>query len=94
MNANVIGISTDTEQSHKQFASKYQLNFPLLADQYADTAKVYGAAWVFGPFKFAKRHSFIINPEGRLTKVYRKVNPKQHANTVIEDLKILTADLV
>lgn len=88
-NAEVLGVSTDNVDSHAEFAKKYSLPFTLLADKDAIVAKTYNAAWKVGPFSIARRHSFIISPEGRIAKIYRKVDPKKHSEQIITDLKIL-----
>jgi len=88
-NAEVIGVSTDNVESHAEFVKKYSLPFALLSDKDAIVAKSYGAAWKLGPLSIAKRHSFIISPEGRLVKIYRKVDPKTHSEQIIADLKSL-----
>jgi len=92
LKAEIIGVSTDNVESHAEFAKKYSLPFPLLSDNDAVVAKSYGAAWKIGPFSIAKRHSFIISPEGKIAKIYRKVNPKKHSDEIIADLKSLLSD--
>ena len=87
----VIGISLDDSASHEEFARKYSLPFPLLADPSGDTAKAYGALWKLGPVKFAKRHSFIIDPQGIIRKIYRDVDADTHSQQIIEDVKQLQA---
>jgi thioredoxin-dependent peroxiredoxin len=89
LEAEVVGISTDDVESHAEFVEKYHLPFALLSDKDAVVAKSYGAAWKIGPFSVAKRHSFIISPDGKIAKVYRKVNPDTHSDEIIADLKAL-----
>lgn len=89
LKAEVVGVSTDDVESHAEFAKKYSLPFPLLSDTGATVAKSYGAAFKLGPFSIAKRHSFIISPEGKIAKIYRKVDPKTHSDEIIADLKTL-----
>ena len=86
LGAEVIGISTDDLVSHAKFADKYQLPFSLLSDTGGHIAKKYDAVWKIGPLSIAKVHSLIISPESKIAKIYRKVNPKTHSNTVINDL--------
>ena len=88
-NAEVIGVSTDDVESHAEFAKKYNLPFPLLSDKDAVVSRQYGAAWKIGPLSMAKRHTFIISPEGNIARIYRKVDPEQHSAEVIADLKKL-----
>ena len=89
LDAQVLGVSIDSVDSHAKFAEKYSLPFPLLADTGGDVAKSYGALWALGPVKFAKRHSFIIDPQGNIAKVYRSVKPEQHSDEIIRDLRTL-----
>jgi len=91
MGVTVLGVSMDDVKSHKEFAEKYHLPFPLLSDADGHVAREYGSFSSFGPLKFAKRHTFIINPEGRVAKVYRNVYPKGHSDQVIADIKSLAA---
>jgi peroxiredoxin Q/BCP len=89
LGAKVIGVSIDNQESHQAFAEKHGLPFPLLADSKGKVAAAYGSIWSFGPFRLAKRHTFIIDPHGRVAKIYRKVDPKQHSQRIIADLKQL-----
>ena len=91
LKAKIVGISTDNVESHEKFAKKYSLPFPLLSDKDALVAKSYGSAVRFGPFKMAKRHSFIISPTGKIAMIYRRVNPTTHSNEIIDKLKLLTS---
>jgi peroxiredoxin Q/BCP len=78
----VLGISPDTIVSHQRFALKNNLPFPLLADPDKHMIQAYGANGV----GFPKRVSFLINPEGRVVKIYEKVNVKTHANEILKDV--------
>ncbi|HRE19343.1 MAG TPA: peroxiredoxin [Rhodocyclaceae bacterium] len=89
MNAVVAGVSLDDVASHLSFAKNHQLNFPLLADTDGAVARRYGTLLNLGVMKFAKRISFIIDPEGRVAKVYPDVDPVRHARDVLADLKLL-----
>jgi len=89
MNVVVLGISLDDVESHLEFATKYHLPFPLLADRRGDAARAYGALWSLGPVRFAKRHTFIIDPEGNLAEIYRSVTPRTHSDEVIARLEVL-----
>jgi len=84
--AEVWGISVDNSESHAQFSEKYKLPFTLLADPGGQVAKKYGSLLNMVIFKIAKRHSFIIDPKGRIAKIYRNVNPKTHVEQVLNDL--------
>ena len=89
LNAGVLGISIDDTDSHKAFAQKYSLPFPLLADSKGQVARKYGALFSIGPIKFAKRHSFIINPEGLIAQLYRDVDPQTHSQEIIDAITAL-----
>jgi len=89
LGANVIGISLDRTTSHQKFKEKYQLPFMLLSDVQGAVAKKYGALFKFMFIKFAKRHSFIIDPHGLIRKEYRSINSSTHSIQIIEDLKSL-----
>ena len=85
----VWGISVDTSKSHAGFSEHYKLPFTLLADIGGRVAKQYGSLLNMVIFKIAKRHSFIINPEGKIVKIYRNVNPKTHVGQILKDLETL-----
>ena len=89
MNTTILGINTDNNESHRYFINKHQLPFPLLSDETGAICKQYGTLFKLGPIKFCKRHSFIIDPDGNIAKIYRKVKPAQHSQQVITDLKAL-----
>lgn len=91
----VLGVSKDTVASHKKFATKFNLNFPLLSDESLDVIKAYGA-WgersMYGrKFMGILRSTFIISPEGKIVKEYPKVTPKDHAVQIVKDLEELQA---
>jgi len=89
MGAHVFGLSIDTTESHVKFANKYSLQFPLLADIGGKVASSYDSLTILGPLKLAKRHTFIIDPEGKLAKIYRSVKPATHSDEVIAEIKKL-----
>lgn len=89
LGAQVVGISVDDSRSHADFAKKYHLPFPLLADKSTAVAARYGALMNLGFFKIAKRYTFLIDPQGRIAKVYEKVETSRHSTEIIEDLKVL-----
>jgi peroxiredoxin Q/BCP len=91
MHVALLGVSLDSVESHRDFAEKYSLPFPLLADPGAEVAGAYGALWSLGPIRFARRHSFIIDPEGRIARIYRSVTPGSHSDEIIQDLAGLGA---
>lgn len=86
----VMGVSLDDVTSHRAFAAKYHLPFPLLADSRRQVAARYGVLTSFlGLFHYARRETFLINPQGRIAKHYRDVDPKANAGRVLADLKRL-----
>ena len=79
----IIGVSGDSIDSHKKFSEKYALPFTLLADPERKLIKAYGADGLI----FAKRTSFLIDPKGKIVKIYDRVDPQTHAGQIIGDLK-------
>lgn len=91
LGAVVCGVSVDDSESHAAFARQYNLPFALLADRGGETASRYGSLLNLCVVKFAKRNTFLIDPQGRIAKVYLGVNPSRNAQDVTEDLKRLTS---
>jgi len=91
MGAQVVGVSVDDTDSHAEFAKKYHLPFPLLADKDGQVAARYGALLNLGLLRFAKRYTFLVDPQGKIAKVYLKVETSRHSKEIIEDLKRLAA---
>jgi len=89
LGAEVVGISVDTSASHQAFAQKFKLPFPLLADDKAEVAARYGALSDWRLIRFAKRHTFVIDPQGRIAKVYRSVDTSKHSSEILADLQQL-----
>ena len=92
-NAEVIGVSKDTVRSHANFAKKNNLNFTLLSDEDHSMTDAYGS-WGLKKFMGREflgihRDTYLINPEGKIVKEYKGVNPKLHAGEIIADLKKL-----
>ena len=85
-NAVVLGVSVDGVDSHQKFCTKEGLNFKLLSDSDHTVTDEYGSLTNLGLVKFASRHTFIINPEGKITKVYTDVNPNKHSEEVLPAL--------
>lgn len=85
-NAVVLGVSVDDSESHSAFAEKHDLPFKLLSDTDGKVAEQYGALRNLWVTKIAKRHSFIIDPEGKIAKIYRKVSPASHVGEIVSDL--------
>jgi peroxiredoxin Q/BCP len=88
--AKVLGVSPDTATAQGNFAGKYELDFTLLADENHEVAELYG---VWGEKKMygktymgVARATFLIDPEGKVAKVFPKVSPKTHDEVVLEAL--------
>lgn len=82
----ILGVSADSIKSHKKFAEKYELPFPLLSDETKAVCEAYG---VWGMKKFMgreymgiSRQSFLIDEQGKLSKIYEEVKAKEHAEEV------------
>lgn len=88
MGAQVIGVSLDDSASHARFAKKYSLPFPLLADPSGAVTRSYGA--LPEGVRHARRYTFLIDPGGKVAKVYTTVETSRHSVEVIEDLKRLS----
>ena len=82
----VLGVSLDSVDSHKSFCAKERLNFKLLADSGGKVTNTYGSLTNLGLVKFAARHTFLIDPSGKVAKVYTSVNPAQHSEEVLAAL--------
>jgi len=82
----VLGVSVDSADSHKQFCAKEGLNFKLLADTDHKVSSAYDSVMNFGLIKVAARHTFIINPEGKIVKEYLDVKPNEHSAEVLAAL--------
>ena len=83
----VLGVSSDSVSSHKRFAAKYHLPFTLLADEAKNIIKDYGAQ---GILCRTKRVSYLLNPQGKIAKVYPQVRPDRHAAQILRDFTQLT----
>jgi thioredoxin-dependent peroxiredoxin len=92
LNAVVLGVSTDTITSHEKFIQRQSLPFTLLSDSDGKVSQSYGALFKLGPIKFSKRHTFIINPEGVIARIYRQVKPAKHGEEVIVAIKTAGRD--
>jgi len=89
LDTKIIGISMDNSHSHANFTTKQSLNFTLLADPKGKVSQAYDALFKLGPIKFSKRHSFIINPKGKIVMIYRSVSPSLHSQELLADLREL-----
>jgi peroxiredoxin Q/BCP len=88
-NAVVLGVSLDSVDSHKKFCAKEGLNFKLLADTEHKVTGAYGSLMNFGVVKIAARHTFLIDPAGKVAKAYTSVDPVRHSGEVLTELDVL-----
>lgn len=90
----ILGVSKDSVASHKKFAEKYHLNFPILSDEKKVVIGKYNAwgtkTFMGRTFEGTLRKTCLINPNGEIQKVYEQVNPLLHAGEILADLKTLT----
>lgn len=89
LDATVLGISVDSVESHKKFADKFNLNFPILSDSEFKVTRQYGVLTKFMGMHLANRSTFIIDPEGIIQKIFPKVDPKDHATEILAEMKKL-----
>ena len=86
----VLGVSKDSQERHEKFRDKYDLNFPLLADEDGKVCNAYGV-WkeksLYGrKFMGIERTTFVIGPDGKINKIFNKVKVKGHAEAVLAEL--------
>ena len=89
--ADVVGVSLDDVKSHAEFAEKYHVPFPLLADADRKVATSYGVLTSRMGMHYAKRTTFLIDPQGRIAKVYTDVDPEKNSAQVLTELAALKA---
>ena len=91
LNAVVLGVSKDSPSRHQKFIAKESINFTLLSDESGEMIEKYGACakkkMMGRTYVGILRISYLINPAGKITKVYEKVKPAEHAAEVLEDLR-------
>ncbi len=91
VDAVLFGVSTDPVASHQKFIEKHGLPFPLLSDEDGSIVRAYGV-WVEKSFLGIKsmgteRSTFVIGPDGKISAIFRRVKPEEHAQQVLETLK-------
>ena len=89
MNAVILGVSVDTAESHKSFCAKEGLNFKLLSDPDAKVSAAYGSVMEYNGVKFSARNTFVIDPGGKVAKVFASVKPGGHSEEVLSVLAAL-----
>jgi peroxiredoxin Q/BCP len=86
----IVGVSKDSVTSHKKFAEKYHLSFPLLSDEQLEVIKAYDAwgekKFMGRTFNGVRRKTYLINPAGEIVRVYESVNPLTHAGQILTDI--------
>lgn len=82
----ILGVSVDTAESHKSFCAKEGLNFKLLSDADAKVSEQYGSVMEYNGMKLSARNTFIINPKGKIARVFVKVSPAGHSDEVLAAL--------
>jgi len=88
-NAVILGVSVDKVDSKEAFAKEHSLPFPVLSDAKTEVSKAYGVLVDYPQYKIfnvARRDTFIIDPQGKVAKYYREVNPDGHSKVVLADL--------
>jgi peroxiredoxin Q/BCP len=88
----ILGVSTDSVESHEEFCTKEGLTFKLLADEDGAVADMYGSLAQGRDRPTANRNTFVINPKGVVAQVFVKVNPTPHSKEVLATLDELQAD--
>ena len=87
----VLGVSPDDERSHVKFKEKYDLPFTLLADTDHATAEEYGVwkekTFAGKTYMGVERSTFVIDPDGNVGRIFRKVKPDEHADQVLDALR-------
>ena len=86
INAVILGVSVDTPESHKSFCAKEGLSFKLLSDIGAKASASYGSVMEYKGEKLSARNTFIIDPQGRIAKVFTGVKPEKHSEEVLKAL--------
>jgi peroxiredoxin Q/BCP len=85
----ILGVSVDTAESHKEFCTKEGLNFKLLSDPDAKVSTEYGSVMEYNGAKLSARNTFIIDPQGKIAKVFEKVKVGGHSDEVLAALATL-----
>ena len=88
-NTVILGVSVDTAESHKEFCAKEGLNFKLLSDPEAKVSQEYGSVMEYNGAKLSARNTFIIDPQGKIAKVFEKVKVGGHSDEVLAALATL-----
>ncbi|MEO5923593.1 MAG: peroxiredoxin [Bryobacteraceae bacterium] len=90
-NAVIVGVSVDSTGSHKEFCAKQGLTFKLLADTEKVVSEKYGSLHNLLGYKIAARHTFLVDPQGKVAKVWTDVSPSSHSSEVLKALNGLAS---
>jgi peroxiredoxin Q/BCP len=85
-NAAIVGVSVQDEDSHQKFCTKEGLTFKLLADTKQEVSTTYDSIMNIGVAKLSARHTFLIDPHGKVQKVWLDVKPDKHSEEVLAAL--------
>ena len=85
-NAVIVGVSVQDEDSHQKFCTKEALSFKLLADTKQEVSTQYDSVMTYNEAKYSARHTFLIDPHGKLQKVWLEVRPDKHSEEVLAAL--------
>jgi len=89
LNAVILGVSVDSASSHKEFCAKEGLRFKLLADTDKKVSALYGSLGQYGGNPVSLRNTFIIDPAGKLVKIFEAVKPAGHSKDVLASIEQL-----
>jgi thioredoxin-dependent peroxiredoxin len=89
-NAVILGVSVQDPKSHQEFCAKESLNFKLLADTKYEVSEKYDSVMNFGVAKLSARHTFLIDPTGKVRKVWTDVDVNKHSDEVLAALDELS----
>jgi peroxiredoxin Q/BCP len=89
LNAVILGVSLQDEKSHQEFCAKESLTFKLLADTKKEVSEKYDSVMNFGVVQLSARHTFLIDPNGVVRKVWTEVDVKKHSDDVLATMEEL-----
>ncbi|MGA3201636.1 MAG: peroxiredoxin [Bryobacteraceae bacterium] len=87
LNAEIVGVSVDSADSHKDFCAKQGLHFKLLADTEKKVSEAYDSLMMI--VHFSNRNTFLISPDGKIAKIWKGVSPANHSEEVLAALSAL-----
>src|SRR5882672_2073502 len=88
-NVVIVGVSVQDEDSHQKFCTKEGLSFKLLADTTEKVSSQYDSVMTYNDAKFSARHTFLIDPQGKVQKIWLEVKPDKHSEEVLAALTAL-----